>query len=57
MKRSTDRILTTGTDCGFASFAGSSAVDPAIVWAKLAGDGRGRGARDGRALVGRRYTF
>jgi 5-methyltetrahydropteroyltriglutamate--homocysteine methyltransferase len=28
--------LIAGTDCGFASFAGSSPVDPAIVWAKLA---------------------
>jgi 5-methyltetrahydropteroyltriglutamate--homocysteine methyltransferase len=28
--------VIAGTDCGFASFAGSSAVDPAIVWAKLA---------------------
>jgi 5-methyltetrahydropteroyltriglutamate--homocysteine methyltransferase len=28
--------VIAGTDCGFASFAGSAAVDPAIVWAKLA---------------------
>ena len=27
--------VIAGTDCGFASFAGSSAVDPKIVWAKL----------------------
>jgi 5-methyltetrahydropteroyltriglutamate--homocysteine methyltransferase len=27
--------VIAGTDCGFASFAGSSAVDPRIVWAKL----------------------
>jgi 5-methyltetrahydropteroyltriglutamate--homocysteine methyltransferase len=27
--------VVAGTDRGFASFAGSSAVDPAIVWAKL----------------------
>ena len=27
--------VIAGTDCGFASFAGSSAVDPQIVWAKL----------------------
>jgi 5-methyltetrahydropteroyltriglutamate--homocysteine methyltransferase len=27
--------VIAGTDCGFASFAGSAAVDPAIVWAKL----------------------
>jgi 5-methyltetrahydropteroyltriglutamate--homocysteine methyltransferase len=29
-----ERVIA-GTDCGFASFAGSSAVDPEIVWAKL----------------------
>jgi 5-methyltetrahydropteroyltriglutamate--homocysteine methyltransferase len=28
--------VIAGTDCGFASFAASSSVDPAIVWAKLA---------------------
>src|SRR4051795_8020255 len=27
--------VIASTDCGFASFAGSGAVDPAIVWAKL----------------------
>jgi 5-methyltetrahydropteroyltriglutamate--homocysteine methyltransferase len=27
--------VIAGTDCGFASFAASSSVDPAIVWAKL----------------------
>ena len=27
--------VMAGTDCGFASFAASQAVDPAIVWAKL----------------------
>jgi 5-methyltetrahydropteroyltriglutamate--homocysteine methyltransferase len=27
--------VIAGTDCGFASFAASQAVDPAIVWAKL----------------------
>jgi 5-methyltetrahydropteroyltriglutamate--homocysteine methyltransferase len=27
--------LIAGTDCGFASFAASGSVDPAIVWAKL----------------------
>jgi 5-methyltetrahydropteroyltriglutamate--homocysteine methyltransferase len=27
--------VIAGTDCGFASFAGSAAVDPQIVWAKL----------------------
>jgi 5-methyltetrahydropteroyltriglutamate--homocysteine methyltransferase len=29
-----ERVIA-GTDCGFATFAGSSAVDPAITWAKL----------------------
>src|SRR4051794_11445793 len=27
--------VIAGTDCGFASFAASQNVDPAIVWAKL----------------------
>jgi 5-methyltetrahydropteroyltriglutamate--homocysteine methyltransferase len=37
MRRSTDgrENVIAGTDCGFVSFAGSSAADPAIVWAKL----------------------
>ncbi len=30
-----DRVLA-GTDCGFSTFAGFGAVDPDIVWAKLA---------------------
>ena len=30
----TDRVIA-GTDCGFATFAGMDAVDPAIAWAKL----------------------
>ena len=30
-----DRVIA-GTDCGFSSFAGFGAVDPEIVWAKLA---------------------
>jgi len=29
-----DRVIA-GTDCGFSTFAGFGAVDPAIVWAKL----------------------
>jgi 5-methyltetrahydropteroyltriglutamate--homocysteine methyltransferase len=29
-----ERVIA-GTDCGFATFAGSSAVDPDIAWAKL----------------------
>ena len=31
----TDRVIA-GTDCGFSTFAGFGAVDPGIVWAKLA---------------------
>ena len=27
--------VIAGTDCGFATFAGSAAVDPDIAWAKL----------------------
>ena len=27
--------VVAGTDCGFATFAGSSRVDPDIAWAKL----------------------
>jgi 5-methyltetrahydropteroyltriglutamate--homocysteine methyltransferase len=30
-----ERVIA-GTDCGFATFAGSNTVDPAIAWAKLA---------------------
>ena len=29
-----ERVIA-GTDCGFSTFAGFGAVDPAIVWAKL----------------------
>jgi 5-methyltetrahydropteroyltriglutamate--homocysteine methyltransferase len=29
-----ERVIA-GTDCGFATFAGSNTVDPAIAWAKL----------------------
>jgi 5-methyltetrahydropteroyltriglutamate--homocysteine methyltransferase len=28
--------VIAGTDCGFATFAGSDEIDPAIAWAKLA---------------------
>ena len=28
--------MIAGTDCGFSTFAGLGAVDPEIVWAKLA---------------------
>ena len=27
--------MIAGTDCGFATFADMSTVDPAIAWAKL----------------------
>jgi 5-methyltetrahydropteroyltriglutamate--homocysteine methyltransferase len=30
------RRVIAGTDCGFSTFAGFGAVDPEIVWAKLA---------------------
>ena len=39
-----DRVIA-GTDCGFSTFAGFGAVDPDIVWAKLAT------LADGAALV------
>jgi 5-methyltetrahydropteroyltriglutamate--homocysteine methyltransferase len=28
--------VVAGSDCGFATFAGSDEIDPAIAWAKLA---------------------
>jgi 5-methyltetrahydropteroyltriglutamate--homocysteine methyltransferase len=37
--------VIAGTDCGFASFAASQSVDPAIVWAKL------RAMAEGAALA------
>jgi len=30
-----ERVIA-GTDCGFGTFAGFGAIDPAICWAKLA---------------------
>jgi 5-methyltetrahydropteroyltriglutamate--homocysteine methyltransferase len=39
--------VIAGTDCGFASFAASGSVDPAIVWAKLGA------LADGAALASR----
>jgi methionine synthase II (cobalamin-independent) len=33
--------VIAGTDCGFATFAGSLTVDPGITWAKLASMGEG----------------
>jgi 5-methyltetrahydropteroyltriglutamate--homocysteine methyltransferase len=41
-----ERVIA-GTDCGFSTFAGFGAVDPEIVWAKLAA------LAEGAALVGR----
>jgi len=40
-----DRVIA-GSDCGFGTFAGFGAVDPAIAWAKL------RAMADGAALAG-----
>jgi len=41
-----DRVIA-GTDCGFSTFAGFGAVDPDIVWAKLAS------LAEGAALAGK----
>jgi 5-methyltetrahydropteroyltriglutamate--homocysteine methyltransferase len=43
-----DRVIA-GTDCGFGTFAGFGAVDPDIVYAKLAA------MADGATLASRRY--
>lgn len=45
-----DRVIA-GTDCGFSTFAGYGAVDPAIVWLKL------EALRDGAALVSDRLKL
>lgn len=45
-----DRVIA-GTDCGFSTFAGFGAVDPSIVWLKLAA------LRDGAALVSDRLKL
>ena len=37
-----ERVIA-GTDCGFSTFAGFGAVDPEIVWAKLAALAEGAG--------------
>ena len=42
-----ERVIA-GTDCGFSTFAGFGAVDPAIVWAKL------KTLADGAALASER---
>jgi 5-methyltetrahydropteroyltriglutamate--homocysteine methyltransferase len=44
-----ERVIA-GTDCGFSTFAGFGAVDPAIVWAKLAT------LADGAAIASERVT-
>ncbi len=44
-----DRVIA-GTDCGFSTFAGFGAVDPDIVWAKLAT------LAEGAALASRRLA-
>ena len=45
-----DRVIA-GTDCGFSTFAGFGAVDPAIVWLKL------EALRDGAALLSDRLKL
>lgn len=42
-----ERVIA-GTDCGFATFAGFGAVDPEIVWAKLATLSEGTAIASGR---------
>jgi 5-methyltetrahydropteroyltriglutamate--homocysteine methyltransferase len=44
-----ERVIA-GTDCGFSTFAGFGAVDPEIVWAKLAT------LAEGTALASGRFT-
>jgi 5-methyltetrahydropteroyltriglutamate--homocysteine methyltransferase len=39
--------VIAGSDCGFATFAGSKEVHPSIVWAKL------KALSDGAALASR----
>lgn len=43
-----DRVIA-GTDCGFSTFAGFGAVDPDIVWAKLATLAEGAAIASARA--------
>jgi 5-methyltetrahydropteroyltriglutamate--homocysteine methyltransferase len=42
-----ERVIA-GTDCGFSTFAGFGAVDPEIVWAKLATLAEGTSIASGR---------
>jgi len=44
-----ERVIA-GTDCGFSTFAGFGAVDPSIVWAKLAS------LSEGTAIASERIT-
>ena len=44
-----ERVIA-GTDCGFSTFAGFGAVDPSIVWAKLAS------LAEGTAIASQRLT-
>ncbi len=46
-----ERVIA-GTDCGFSTFAGFGAVDPEIVWAKLAALVEGAGIASKRNLSG-----
>jgi 5-methyltetrahydropteroyltriglutamate--homocysteine methyltransferase len=60
-----ERVIA-GSDCGFATFAGSKEVHPSIVWAKLAAMVEGarlaskelwkQGGKVGKAKVGARTS-
>lgn len=45
-----ERVIA-GTDCGFSTFAGFGAVDPEIVWAKLAALAEGAAIASARVLA------
>lgn len=45
-----ERVIA-GTDCGFSTFAGFGAVDPEIVWAKLASLAEGTAIANGRVAA------
>ena len=45
--------VIAGSDCGYGTWVGQAAVDPDIVWAKLAIDGRRRADRVARVLEDR----
>ena len=44
--------VIAGSDCGFGTWVGQAAVDPDVVWAKLAAHGRGRAPRHEAILEG-----